>query len=99
MQGRLLVFKPAVVSRRESLALTAATRKHPLVLRANAYSETVRFQLPSGFTVDELPEPVKMQTSFGSYVTSYEVKDNQPDFQTAVVAAGNHDRRSLITRR
>ena len=81
MQGRLLVFKPAVVSRRESLALTAPTRKHPLVLRANAYSETVRFQLPSGFTVDEMPDPVKMQTSFGSYVTSYEVKDNQLIFK------------------
>ena len=81
MQGRLLVFKPAVVSRRESLALTAPTRTHPLVLPANAYSETVRFQLPSGFSVDEVPDPVKMQTSFGSYVTSYEVKDNQLIFK------------------
>jgi hypothetical protein len=81
MQGRLLVFKPAVVSRREGLALTAATRKHPVVLRANAYSETARFQLPSGFTVDEVPDPVKIQTSFGSYVTSYEVKDNQLVFK------------------
>ena len=35
MQDRLLVFKPAVVSRRESLALTAGQRKHPVVLRAN----------------------------------------------------------------
>ncbi|HEU0253252.1 MAG TPA: DUF3857 and transglutaminase domain-containing protein, partial [Pyrinomonadaceae bacterium] len=36
MQGRLLVFKPVVVSRPNALALTAATRKHPVVLRANA---------------------------------------------------------------
>ena len=77
MQGRLLVFRPAVVSRREGLALTAATRKHPVVLRAVSYSETVKVQLPSGFTVDEMPAPVKIQTSFGSYVTNYEVKDNQ----------------------
>src|ERR1700752_2454479 len=77
MQGRLLVFKPAVVSRREGLALTAATRKHPLVLRANEYSETASFQLPSGFIVDEVPDAVKIQTSFGSFVTSYEVKNNQ----------------------
>ena len=81
MQGRLLVFKPAVVSRREGLALTAAKRQHPVVLRANAYSETVRFQLPTGFTVDEVPDPVKIQTSFGTYVTSYEVKDNQLVFK------------------
>ena len=81
MQDRLLVFRPAVVSRREGLALTAATRKHPVVLRASAYSETVKVQLPSGFIVDEVPEAVKIQTSFGSYVTSYEVKDNQLVFK------------------
>lgn len=81
MQGRLLVFKPAVVSRREGLSLTAANRKHPVVLRANAYSETVNVQLPSGFAVDEMPDAVKIDTPFGSYATSYEVKDNQLVFK------------------
>jgi hypothetical protein len=81
MQDRLLVFKPAVVSRREGLALTAATRKHPVVLRANAYSETVQVKLPAGFTVDEVPDAVKPETSFGTYVTSYEVKNNQLVFK------------------
>jgi hypothetical protein len=81
MQGRLLVFKPAVVSRREGLALTAPTRKHPVVLRANAYSETVQVKLPAGFTVDEVPDAVKIETSFGSYVTSYEVKNNELVFK------------------
>ena len=73
MQDRLLVFKPAVVSRRESLALTAPARRHPVVLRANAYSETVKVQLPAGFEVDEVPDPVKIETTFGTYSTSYEV--------------------------
>jgi hypothetical protein len=81
MQGRLMVFKPAVVSRREGLALTAPTRKHPVVLRANAYSETVKVQLPAGFTVDEVPDAVKIETPFGSYVTSYEVSNNQLIFK------------------
>ena len=73
MQGRLLVFKPVVVSRRESLALTSSQRRHPVVLRANAYSETVKVQLPAGFAVDEVPDAVKLETPFGSYMTSYEV--------------------------
>ena len=77
MQGRLLVFKPAIVSRRESLSLTEAKRKHPIVIRSTAYSETVRMQLPAGFVVDEMPDPVKLVTSFGSYATTYEVKDGQ----------------------
>jgi len=81
MQDRLLVFKPAIVSRREGLSLTASQRKHPVVLRANAYTETVRVQLPTGFTVDEVPDAVKLETSFGSYATSYEVKNGELFFK------------------
>ena len=75
MQDRLLVFKPAIVSRRDSLSLTAAKRKHPVVLKSNSYSETVRVKLPAGFVVDELPDAVKFDTPFGSYATSYEAKE------------------------
>jgi len=57
MQERLLVFKPAVLARRESLFLTEAVRRHPIVLDAYAFAETVRMKLPAGFTVDELPDP------------------------------------------
>ncbi|HKS09241.1 MAG TPA: DUF3857 domain-containing protein [Pyrinomonadaceae bacterium] len=81
MQDRLLVFKPAVVSRRENLSLTAQQRKHPVVLRANAYSETVKVQLPAGFAVDEVPDPVKLETAFGSYTTSYEVVNGELVFK------------------
>jgi hypothetical protein len=96
MQDRLMVFKPVVVSRREALDLTAPSRKHPVVLQASAYSETVRVQLPTGFTVDEVPDPVKIQTPFGSYATSYEVKGNELVFkrqlsqQAATIAAADY---------
>ena len=77
MQDRLLVFKPAVVSRRESVFLTEPTRKHPMVLDAHAFTETVRVKLPEGFDVDELPDPVKLEAPFGSYATKYEVKGGE----------------------
>jgi hypothetical protein len=77
MQNRLLVFKPAIVSRRESLDLTEATRKHPVVLDARNFSETVRVKIPDGFEVDELPDPLKLDASFGSYNTTYVVKEGQ----------------------
>jgi hypothetical protein len=73
----LLVFKPAIVSRRESLLLTDVIRKHPVVLESNAFIETVRVKLPDGFDVDELPDPLKLETAFGNYDASYEVKDGQ----------------------
>ena len=77
MQGRLLVFKPAIVSRREVLLLTEGTRSQPVVLDSRAFSETVRVKLPAGFEVDELPDVVKLDTAFGSYKTSYEVKNGE----------------------
>ncbi|HKC85902.1 MAG TPA: transglutaminase-like domain-containing protein, partial [Blastocatellia bacterium] len=55
MRDKLMVFKPAVVSRRSSVFLTEAKRKHPVVLDSEAYGETVRVKLPEGFDVDEMP--------------------------------------------
>ena len=77
MQERLLVFKPALVSRRESLFLTEAVRRHPIVLEARGFTETVHLKLPAGFLVDELPDPLKIDGPFGSYKTTYEVKNNE----------------------
>jgi transglutaminase-like putative cysteine protease len=85
MQNHLLVFKPAIVSRREFLSLTESKRKHPVVLESNAYSETVHVKLPVGFEVDELPDAVKLDTPFGTYATSYDVKDGQLVFKRTLV--------------
>jgi hypothetical protein len=76
MQDRLLVFKPALVSRREALFLTDAVRRHPIVLDAHAFTETIQLKLPAGFLVDELPDPLSIDGPFGSYKTTYDVKDN-----------------------
>lgn len=85
MQNRLLVFKPAIVSRRDSLVLTQAARKHPIVLESNAFTETVRVHLPEGFDVDELPDALKLDTAFGNYNASYDVKDGQLVFTRKLV--------------
>jgi len=56
-----------------------------VVLESHAFSETVRVKLPSGFDVDEMPDPVKLETSFGSYATTYEVKEGQLLFTRKLV--------------
>lgn len=96
MQGRLMVFKPAIVSRRESLFLTEATRMQPIVLESHAFTETVHVKLPAGFEVDEMPDVVKLDTTFGSYTTSYEVKNGELVFirslaqRAATIPAGQY---------
>jgi hypothetical protein len=77
MQDRLLVFKPAVFARADSVRLSGPTRKYPLVLESLGFSETVRIKLPAGFDVDELPDPIKIDSEFGTYAASYEIKDGQ----------------------
>ena len=71
MQNRLLVFKPVVVSRRASTFLTEPSRKYPILLSSQAYTERVNIKLPAGFQVDELPDPVKLETPFGAYSVNY----------------------------
>lgn len=75
MQNRMMIFKPAVVSRLNSLWLTEPKRVHPVILSSRAFSETSVIKLPVGFVVDEMPDPVNLDTTFGKYSTSYQVKD------------------------
>lgn len=85
MQGRLLVFKPAIVSRRESLFLTESSRKHPVVLEPHAYTETIKVKLPEGFEVDELPDAMRLDAPFGAYTINCAVKDGQLHFTRSLI--------------
>jgi hypothetical protein len=84
MQGRLMVFKPAIANRASTIYLTEKTRSHPVMLESNSFRENVTFTLPTGFAVDELPTPVSYQTDFGKYTTAYEVKDGKLHFKRSM---------------
>jgi hypothetical protein len=84
MRGKLMVFKPAVVSRRSSVFLTEAKRKNPVVLDSESYDETVRIKLPEGFDVDEMPDAVDVNQPFGNYAAKCEVKDGQLIFRRSL---------------
>jgi hypothetical protein len=74
MQGRLLVFNPAVVGIPRFVAPPFPKdekRVSPIVLRAALYRKTVRVKLPAGFTVDETPAGAKFETDFGKFSVSF----------------------------
>jgi hypothetical protein len=77
MQGRLLVFKPTIVSRSRSIYLTDKERTHPVTLTSNSFSESATFNLPDGFVVDEVPDAVTLKTDFGAYQTAYTVTEGK----------------------
>jgi hypothetical protein len=85
MQNRLLVFKPALVSRRDFTSLDKSARLRPVQLRARAFTEKVSVKLPAGFIVDETPDAVKMETPFGAYTASYESKDGYLIYSRSLV--------------
>jgi hypothetical protein len=85
MQERLLVFRPALIERRNFISLVEAKRKHPVVLESQAYNETVRIKLPGGFEVDEIPENMKLDATFGTFSATYEVKDGHLLFTRKLV--------------
>lgn len=77
MQGRLMVFKPAIIGRLERLTFTDGKRQHPYLIDETAYSESTRIKLPQGFAVDEVPESSRFESAFGKYSVSYEVKGDE----------------------
>jgi hypothetical protein len=75
MQGGLMIFKPAFVGRLDQLSVSDKKRVHPVLLDASQYSETIKVKLPAGFDVDEMPEASKLETPFGKFAVTYEIKD------------------------
>ena len=74
MQGRLLVFNPAVVQISNYVAPRfpkEEKRISPIVIRSALYKKTVRFKLPAGFTIDEPPVPVTYDADFAKFSLSF----------------------------
>ncbi|OAM87769.1 DUF3857 domain-containing protein [Termitidicoccus mucosus] len=70
MRDKLLVFKPAIVSRRHYIPFDDPDRRHPIRLHPNSFAETADILIPDGFAVDELPPPVDVAADFGRYTAT-----------------------------
>ncbi len=74
MQGKLMVFKPAVIGRLERLGFAEGKRMNPYHIDAMSYSEKIRIKLPAGFEVDEIPDSVNLAADFGKYSAAYNIE-------------------------
>jgi len=70
MRDKLLIFKPAIVSRRDYTPLTQSKRAQPIIIEPYSFSETVEIGIPEDFAADELPPPVEVETPFGRYTST-----------------------------
>jgi hypothetical protein len=85
VQGRLLVLRPVILSRRGGVWPSEATRRRPVCLEAEAFSESLSLSLPADFAIDELPEAASITAPFGSYTTSIEAKGGVVTFERRLV--------------
>ncbi len=81
MRDTLLVFKPVIVSRRESMALKRGKRTQPVVIQPNSFSEKAEIELPAGYTIDEAFPAADIESPFGHYRARAEVRDGKLHFE------------------
>ena len=79
MQGRLLIFRPSILDRRDQVFLTEANRKNPVVLEAESFRETAHITLPQGFEIDEIGAGFELETPFATYRGKCEPKEGALD--------------------
>lgn len=66
--GDLIIFRPHVLGEKGSTVLSEADRKYPVEYdEATLQTDEFDFTLPAGYTVDELPPPVKTDCGYISY--------------------------------
>lgn len=72
--GDLLILRPRVMGAKgEDLGIKP--RKYPLEFSAASHqSDVFDIELPPGYSVDELPDPVKLDVGFAEYSSKTEVK-------------------------
>ena len=85
MQGRLMMFKPAMVGRLDQFTPVEGKRITPILIDASSYSETIRVKLPDGFVVDEMPETDKIETAYGKYSSKFDVAGGYLTFSRRLV--------------
>jgi hypothetical protein len=74
--GPLLMIRPRVLGS-ENLRTDQKKRQVPINLNQTMQEQDdYTIELPTGYAVDEIPDPVKLDLGFASYESSSTVKDN-----------------------
>ncbi len=67
MRGKLLVFKPAIVSRMVDNPYNEKKRTMPIAFRPKSYQEKVKIFIPEGFALDDAKRRIEIEEDFGRY--------------------------------
>lgn len=78
VSGKRMFIEPNVMSKNGARLDGAATRIADInVSFAYRSTDTVRINIPAGYQPESMPQPVAVNSMYGSYSASIQVKDNQ----------------------
>jgi hypothetical protein len=79
IMGSLMIVRPRVLGVKTiGLERDRKPRKYPLVLGNTALErDEFEVKIPAGYTVDDKPEPVKVETAFANYKSQVEVNGDK----------------------
>jgi hypothetical protein len=77
MQGRLFVVRPGLLASGVEYGFAAKQRTAPIKLEAALRTESIRIKLPTGFKLDELPAPAKIESPYGSLESTWTVENDE----------------------
>jgi len=77
MQDRLLIVRPGSLSSGGEYTFTSRKRSSPVKLEADLRHDSIKVKLPTGFKLDELPAPAKVESAYGSIQASWAMRDGE----------------------
>src|SRR5579862_288384 len=73
MQGRLFVVRPGLLTTGGDYWFTTKERVAPIRLQSDLRRDSIHIKLPAGFKLDELPEPAKIDSPYGTLEAKWTV--------------------------
>ena len=84
IQQNMLVVSPGSLVPDHDYGLPAKPRKWPVQLTSELRKESVEIALPAQFKVDEIPEPVKVESQYGIYQARWKVDGERLRFEQSL---------------
>jgi hypothetical protein len=76
-RGPLMLVRPRILGEK-SFAIERKPRQYPVVFeRSSKETDEYEIELPAGYVVDDLPDPVKVDVGFASYQSKIESSGNK----------------------
>lgn len=85
--GPLMLVRPRVIGR-DSVGLEKKERKYPLELSATSrIDDEYVIEIPTGYVVDDMPAPMKAESSFGSYESHIEKEKSKLVYKRTYISS------------